>query len=251
MAIYSRTIRANYRNAVSATYPVVRRIVGASLFRAAVDAYVDAHPSRSGDLNEYGDAFGDFLHCYPPSAELPYLPDVARLEWAVDEAYRAADGALAPDAVLGALSHVPADALPHVHLGLEPSSRLVASSFPLLRIWQVNQPGYDGDLRVDFTAGRHCMRIRREPNARCSECDDSGIMIERIDAAHFEWLSAIARGATLAEALERAVDTDPAFHLQTALQKFIGDGSIDRVVHAVAQVDGMETSVTGLKAPRD
>jgi hypothetical protein len=95
------------------------------------------------------------------------------------------------------------------------------------------------------------MRIRREPNARCSECDDSGIMIERIDAAHFEWLSAIARGATLAEALERAVDTDPAFHLQTALQKFIGDGSIDRVVHAVAQVDGMETSVTGLKAPRD
>jgi len=251
MAVYCRTIRANYRNAMSATYPAVRRIVGTLSFNAAVDAYVDAHPSRCGDLNEYGDAFGDFLHGYAEADELPYLRDVARLEWAIDEAHRAAEPALAPEAVLTALSHVAAGALPELHLGLEPSCRLVASAFPLLRIWQVNQPGYDGDLRVDFTAGRHCMRIRREPNARCSECDDSGIMIERIDAAHFEWLSAIARGATLAEALERAVDTDPAFHLQTALQKFIGDGSIDRVVHAVAQVDGMETSVTGLKAPRD
>src|SRR4029079_606188 len=64
MAVYSRTIRSNYRNAMSATYPAVRRIVGTSFFGAAVDAYVDAHPSRSGVLNEYGDAFGDFLHRY-------------------------------------------------------------------------------------------------------------------------------------------------------------------------------------------
>jgi len=78
MAVYCRTIRANYRNAMSATYPAVRRIVGTLSFNAAVDAYVDAHPSRCGDLNEYGDAFGDFLHGYAEAAELPYLRDVAR-----------------------------------------------------------------------------------------------------------------------------------------------------------------------------
>jgi hypothetical protein len=78
---------------------------------------------------------------------------VARLEWAIDEANRAADSDLAADAVLAALSQVPAEALPELRLGLEPSCRLVASAFPLLRIWQVNQPGYDGDLRVDFTRG--------------------------------------------------------------------------------------------------
>ena len=154
MAVYCRTIRANYRNAMSATYPAVRRIVGTLSFNAAVDAYVDAHPSRCGDLNEYGDAFGDFLHGYAEAAELPYLRDVARLEWAIDEAHRAAEPALAPEAVLTALSHVAAGALPELHLGLEPSCRLVASAFPLLRIWQVNQADYDGDLRVDFTAGR-------------------------------------------------------------------------------------------------
>ena len=253
MAVYCRTIRANYRNAMSATYPAVRRIVGTLSFNAAVDAYVDAHPSRCGDLNEYGDAFGDFLHGYAEADELPYLRDVARLEWAIDEAHRAAEPALAPEAVLTALSHVAAGALPELHLGLEPSCRLVASAFPLLRIWQVNQAGYDGDLRVDFTAGPHLLRIRRDRNAGSSEgADGARIMIERIDAGHHEWLCAIAQGLTLAQSLERAVDTDPVFDLQAALQKFIGDGSIDRIGHDPrASPRSGADSVTGLEALRD
>jgi hypothetical protein len=86
IAIYRRTVFANYRNALAATYPVVKRLVGAPFFNTAVDSYVHAHPSASGDLNVYGDAFGDFLAAYPHAANLPYLPDVARLEWAIDEA---------------------------------------------------------------------------------------------------------------------------------------------------------------------
>ena len=49
IGIYRRTIRTNYRNALGATYPVVRRVIGAPRFEAAVDAYVEACPSRSGD----------------------------------------------------------------------------------------------------------------------------------------------------------------------------------------------------------
>ena len=67
IAIYRRNIAANYRNALAASYPVVRRLTGAAFFGAAVDAYVVAHPSRSGDLNVYGDAFGDFLVQYAPA----------------------------------------------------------------------------------------------------------------------------------------------------------------------------------------
>ena len=230
MAVYSRTIRSNYRNAMSATYPAVRRIVGTSLFHAAVDAYVEAHPSRSGDLNEYGGGFGEFLRHYERAAELPYLPDVARLEWAIDEADRAADSDFAGDAVVAALAQVPADALPDLQLDLEPSCRLVASAFPLFRIWQVNQPAYDGELRVDFTTGPHYLRIRREANGGCPQgTDGTGIAVERIDAGDFEWLSALARGATLARALEQALGADSAYDLRAALQKFIGDGSINRI----------------------
>ena len=50
-----------------------------------------AHPSRSGDLNDYGEDFADFLADYPHARELSYLPDVARLEWLVQIVYYAAD----------------------------------------------------------------------------------------------------------------------------------------------------------------
>src|SRR4029453_7123257 len=91
IAVYRHTIFANYRNALGATHRVVRELTGVPFFDAAVDAFVLAHPSTGGDLNVYGDAFASFLATYPHAAPLPYLPDVARLEWAMDEAHRAAD----------------------------------------------------------------------------------------------------------------------------------------------------------------
>lgn len=221
MAVYRRSITSNYRNAMSATYPVTRRIVGIARFDAAVDAYVEAHPSRSGDLNEYGDAFGDFLRRYPQVAELPYLPGVAHLEWAIDEANRAAESPFEPDIVLGALSRMAADELPGLRLSVDPSCRLLSSPFPLLRIWQVNQPDYGGDLQVDFTAGRDHLRIRREQGD-----PSGGIVIERLDEVDFQWLLALEDGATLTEAIERACEVGAAFDLQASLHRFIGDGTI-------------------------
>ncbi len=74
MDIYRRAVRANYRKALGATYPVVRRLVGESAFSDAVDAFVRAHPSASGDLNDYGDAFGTFLAQHPSTTACPTCP---------------------------------------------------------------------------------------------------------------------------------------------------------------------------------
>ena len=227
IAIYRRTIRWNYRNALAATYPAVRRIVGTAPFHEAVDAYVAAHPSRSGDLNAYGGAFGDFLERHPRSAHLAHLPDVARLEWAIDEANLAADEHFAPDDVIGALTKVPAERLPALRLRMQSSCRFLSSRFPLLRIWQVNQDDHRGDLRVDFAAAPDHLRIRREqPRAAAGCVDSDGVAIERIDGGSFQWLAALAEGATLAGAIGRALNTDPAFDLQRALHRFIGDGTV-------------------------
>ena len=217
LAIYRRTVRTNYRNALGATFPVVQRLVGTPFFHAAVDAFVRAQPSRSGDLNAYGDTFGDFLAGYPPAAELPYLADIGRMEWAIDEANRAPDSAIAPDIVLAALAVVPAEHLPAARLRVEASCRLIASKFPILRIWQVNQADHGGDLRVAFDAGPDRLRIRRESD---------GIAIERLAAADLAWLAALAQHESLAAAIERAQDVDATFDLGTTLHRFIGDGTI-------------------------
>src|SRR6516225_2835516 len=81
MDIYRRAIFANYRKAMAATYPTVQRLVGDAIFASTVEAYVRAHPSASGDLNDYGDTFAGFLAQHPQIAAVHYLPDLARLEW--------------------------------------------------------------------------------------------------------------------------------------------------------------------------
>ena len=92
IAVYRNTVAANYRNALAATYRVVRGLLGDSLFDAAVDAFVTVHPStRRRPQRLRRRASPTFLANSENVRELPFLPDVARLEWAIDCAHRAAD----------------------------------------------------------------------------------------------------------------------------------------------------------------
>jgi hypothetical protein len=215
IAVYRTTIAANYRNALAATYRVVRELVGAPFFDAAVDAFVRAHPSNAGDLNIYGAQFPDFLGTYPHARELGYLPDVARLEWAVDEAYRAADAHGTPAQVLEALGKLAGNEVAGQRFALDPSCRLVRSPWPVMRIWQAHQDG--GDLHVDLHAGGDALLVRRDGNA---------VAIARVSEGELAFLDALANGADLAAALEAASGSDPAFDLGAALRAHIASGAI-------------------------
>jgi hypothetical protein len=217
IGIYRNTIFANYRKALSATYPMVKRLVGGESFHGAVDAFVRTHPSTCGDLNIYGDCFADFLAAYPPAAELPYLADVARLEWAIDEAHRAPDSSRVPEAVLAALSIAPPARLPALRFRLDASCRLVASPFPILRIWQTNQDGYTGDDRVSLGDGGDALLVRRDPH---------GISLERVFAGDHAWLSALGSGEPLGVAIDRGQSADLTFDLGAALRAHIAAGTI-------------------------
>lgn len=82
LKVYRNNTFSNLRAALADVYPVILRLVGEDFFKHAATHFIRAHPSTSGDLNDYGGGFGEFLAAFPPAAELPYLCDVARLEWA-------------------------------------------------------------------------------------------------------------------------------------------------------------------------
>jgi hypothetical protein len=209
IGIYRNNVLGNYRKALGATFPVVRRLVGVPFFNAAVDAFVRAYPSRHGDVNRYGGELARFLAAYAPARELPYLPDVARLEWAIDQAAIAAD---ARPLDLDALAAVPADAFEHLRFVLNPSAHFVASLYPVLRIWQVNQDGFEGDDTVDLGAGGDSLLVLRGA---------SGVSIERLGAGEHALLTALARRAGLGEAAARAADKEEGFDLTRALRDHV------------------------------
>jgi hypothetical protein len=221
IAVYRHTIFANYRNALGATYRVVRELTGKPFFDTAVDAFVAAYPSTGGDLNIYGDAFPAFLATYPHAAQLPYLPDVARLEWAMDEAHRAADAEGDAHRTLSVLATIPADDVALQRFTVDPSCRLLRSAFPVLRIWHAHQDAASGDLSIEFGAGDDYLLVRRE---------DGRVVVERVGAGDFAWLAALAAGADLAQALDAAFDADATFDLGTALRTYILNGTLTGTV---------------------
>jgi hypothetical protein len=214
IAIYRNNVLGNCRKVLAATYPIVQRLVGVPFFNAAIDAFVRAYPSPQGDVNRYGRELARFLAAYSPAQELPYLPDVARLEWAIDQANIAADASPFDTTALRA---VPADAQGELRFVLHPSAQVVASPYPIFHIWQVNQPGHTGDDRVDLGEGADALLVRRASDV---------VVIERLAAGEHAFLAALAGNRSLNEATERACRSDPSFDLAGALKRHVTAASL-------------------------
>jgi hypothetical protein len=208
-AVYRGNVLANLHDALAAAYPVVRRLVGDAFFREAAERFAREHPSRSGDLHEFGAAFADFLAAYPHAAGLPYLPDVARLEWAVARALHAADPGQVDFARLAA---VPEAERVRVRFLLQSGARLMACEFPIASIWAANQPDRDGT--PERSAGAERVLVHRD-----------GFVGRVRELAPLDWrfLDALADGA----AMETLAEDDA---LAPELERLLVEWTANRVI---------------------
>jgi preprotein translocase subunit SecD len=90
-AVYRNNVASSLINALRTRFPATEKIVGDEFFAAMAHLFITGNLPRSPVLMFYGDAYPDFIAGFEPARELPYLPDVARLEAARTHAYHAAD----------------------------------------------------------------------------------------------------------------------------------------------------------------
>lgn len=133
--VYRNNVATALIDALRAAFPAIDKLVGADFFGAMAGEFMRAHPPRSPVISEYGDAFPDWLAAFPPVAQLPYLPEVARIEQARRIAYHAADAApLDPAALAGTAP----EALALMQLRPHPSAHWMTTTHPALAIWARN-----------------------------------------------------------------------------------------------------------------
>ena len=217
LEIYRFNVLANLSGALKDIYPVVLAIVGEEFFQHAAEQFVRAYPSNSGNLNNFGAEWPSFLADYLHAAELPYLRDVANLEWAWHEAFHAAD---VPPFDLRRLAEVPAETQGSLQFVLHPSARLIQSPYPILRIWEVNQPDFAGEIEVIWDIPAECLLIHRDV------ADGVSVVIKQISIGGYAFLHALARSAALEEAATDALDVDADFDLQGFLLESVQSGVI-------------------------
>ena len=133
-AVYRNNVYASLIDVLAGRFPVVVRLVGEDFFRAMACAYVAEEPPRSAVLIRYGSSFPVFVAGFPPAAPVPYLADMASLEWAWHAAYHAADAAPSP---LAELTRA-ADRAEEAVLTLHPSLAVVRSNHPIVSIFELN-----------------------------------------------------------------------------------------------------------------
>ena len=214
---YQTSVQANLASALVATYPVVGAIVGPDFLAAMARTYARLVPSRSGDLNRYGEDLDRFLASYSPTASLPYLPDVARLEWRIQQVHMAP---LAPEVDLMGLTLLTNGDWGDLRFQLDPGHQLLASSWPLARILEVNQPGYQGDFTVDFEQGETVL-IQRQIQR---------VQVSALAPGEHAFLAALNQGETLMNAVGFATGQNPDFDLGAVLERHLASGLIRRVI---------------------
>ncbi|MBV8147267.1 MAG: putative DNA-binding domain-containing protein [Gammaproteobacteria bacterium] len=229
LGIYRNNLQAGFTKTLALEFPVILRLVGQDYFSQVAVEFLGGHPSRSGDLHHVGAPFPGFLQRRFAASEYSYLADVARLEWAYQECLVAEDSdCMDPHTLRG----VPVDAYPNLRFRIRPACRLIDSPFPILRIWEANQPDAQVPDFIDLGTGADHVVLMRTPAA---------LSLSRVPPGDFQLLTAFAAGETLERALDAALGCDPQFDLGAALRRCIGLGvfahpSFDLFVKGAANV---------------
>ena len=217
LGIYRNHLHASFLKALALEYPVIERLVGSEYFRRLALDFQAAHPSRAGNMQHIGAPFADFLRQRFGAGRYEYFADVARLEWACQEAQTAADAAAFDPA---ALRGITAADYARLCFELHPACRLIDSPYPVLNIWRANQPGADTGAAIDLASGPARVLVHRSGQT---------VALQILSSSEYALLAALARGLHLRTAVDEAHRSDAAFDLGPALRRFVELAALTRV----------------------
>jgi hypothetical protein len=211
--VYRNNVKASLAAALAARFPVVERLVGEEFFTAMALVFIERHPPRSPVLAEYGAAFASFLEGFDPAANLPYLPDVARLEWARQVAFHSADASAADIAQLAAL---PPELIGTTLLGLHPATAVIASPWPIVSIWITNT--HDETPRAPAADWTGETALVTRPHL--------DVLVGPLPAGADLLVAELTQGVPLGPAAEAASRAHEGFDLATALSTLFAAGAV-------------------------
>ncbi|MGB7317833.1 MAG: DNA-binding domain-containing protein [Planktotalea sp.] len=208
--VYRNNVVMGLKEALSESFPVIGKLLGAQNFASLAGLYLRAHPPSDPRMMLYGTDFPAFLESFAPLSHLAYLPDVARLELARRHSYHAADAnpidptlftELAPEKLASAL------------VRFAPSVRVIRSPWPVLDIWHYNMS--EGAPQPQAN-GQDVLVTRPEFDPRMDALPKGGALL----------VETLAKGTRLGPALDLIEAKHPAFDFPTLLALLIQTGAI-------------------------
>jgi hypothetical protein len=190
--IYANMYFYRLRDCLAEDFPVLQAVVGEVRFHNLITDYLLAHPSRHPSLRYAGRALPTWLAGQPLTEEWPFLVDLARLEWAILDAFDAANSRPLTE---GDLERVPPADWPALRLRMTPSVQLLDLGWAVHDTWRRvdrdEPPGTPTHAPTPIIVWRREFRVFHRPTdalerdaldvIRAGEA--FGVLCERVGAA--------------------------------------------------------------------
>ncbi|AOF87848.1 hypothetical protein BSY239_2971 [Hydrogenophaga sp. RAC07] len=188
---YQANGHALAERSLMAAYPVIAQLIGRDNFNALARDLWHSEPPRCGDLAQWGDALPVFLANSEQLAEVPYLPDVAQVEWALHRAAGAPDAE--PD--MASFARLSSEDPESLTLRLAPGTALIPSAWPVVSLVTAHTTGEptlaEAGQRVRDRVGETAVVWRQGWRPCVAACPANALGL----------LPALLRGAALTDAL--------------------------------------------------
>jgi hypothetical protein len=177
--------------ALTTDYPGVGAMMDPAGFDHLARAYIANRPSHHPSIRWYGRGLADFAARTPPYNGTPAIAEMARFEWALGEAFDAADAApITAEAVMA----LPQVAWETIAFTVVPSLRRVTLAFEVPQAWQRRDAVEPGTLEVERAPAPLVWTIWRPDlvsSFRSLEHDEAALLDALIEGRPFPGLCEI------------------------------------------------------------
>lgn len=220
--VYRNNVVFSLIESLQDLYPVVVALIGEQAFSFLAKQYALNNLPQRGTLIGYSASFADYLddciNTHDTLQQVPYIADIARLEYCLHSAYHAAD---LPHLLPEAVSRIDQNSIVKAQLQLHPSVALLHSRWPIVAIWEAHQ---HSELEASHTALSHIDL----------DADDHYVMVIRIHHAlevrslqSGDWcfLQCMQSSENTETAMMKATEKDVTFSLTRIFETMLFDGT--------------------------
>jgi putative DNA-binding protein len=195
LQVYAGGYPVRVQEALAETYPAVAHLVGDGAFAALARRFAAAVPLHSYNLNDAGLELPAFLRSDRLTADLPFLPDLALLEWHVARAFHAYEQAPLDPATLSGWG---VDEWQHAAVRFQPAVAVVTSNWPIRELWECRETPLEA-IDIDLRGRADRVLIQRAGFA---------VVCASVDEDEAGVLGALLAGETLGVALASVGDRE-------------------------------------------
>lgn len=215
LRIYRHAGYAIHVEALATSFSALRQLLGEECFDGLATRHAAHHGSHSGNLQDYGADFAEFVAAQPETAAWPWLADVTRLEWLRQQVALAVD---APPADAAALIAAFAD--PSQPLRLRACVRVLTSAWAVFDLWRCalespeetsSFPQAPQDDDIDSATPQSVLLWR----------EDGQVALRRIEPAQAAFIHALQNKAPLDLALATAQAVDARTTAESLLRPLL------------------------------